>query len=292
MMKRDQSDVQLENVLRLHRDVLSIREEERIFLKSYVSAIITPEMTFDRAAKLLITGYKRLKAESSGSCATQAATLCLALAEQFPQSSTLIKCFSSPFRVHRSDWHAKISFWKENHLSLNALEQFSPLFQSVTSVASESFSEACEHIVNETSDFGILPIENTTDGKLSAFYRMLDRYELKVCAVCDIEDPETDITTRMALVTRSLYFFEGVFRRHIELSYVTTEEDTKFDLIDVACAMGGSLTGFSSSPLSYRTNAHVETVRFSLLKNNTLPFLIYLHFFCEDINISGFYVQI
>ena len=292
MMKRDQSDVQIENLLRLHRDFLSIREEERIFLKSYLSAVITPDMTFDRATKLLVNGYKRIKAASSGSCATQAATLCQALAELFPQTSTLAKCFSSALRIHRSDLHFKISFWSANPLSLNALERFSPLFHSITPIATESFSETCEHIVNGASDLGILPIENTTDGRLSAFYRMLDRYELKICAVCDIEDAETDMTTRMALVTRRLYFCEGPFRRHIEFSYVTTEADVKLDLIDVAYAMGVSLTNLSSSPLSYRTNAHVETVRFSLSENNTLPFLIYLHNFCEDINISGFYVQI
>jgi hypothetical protein len=47
-----------------------------------------------------------------------------------------------------------------------------------------------------------LPIENSVDGKLFGFYSLIDRFELKICSVCDIEG-EGDSRIRYALAGKN-----------------------------------------------------------------------------------------
>lgn len=292
MIKRDKSDIFIDNLSRLRQDARLIREEEILFLEAYFSSMITGEMTFDKAVKHLLGGYKRLIETSENAYITEKVVACRTLAKHFPQISFLSKGFSASIITHQPDMSARISFWQSHPFSSKGVEHFSSLFLSAEPIPVNSFSDVCDRAVNQASDFGIIPVENTMDGRLTAFYKMLDRYELKICAVCDVDDPEADMTTRLALVTKNVYVFEDARPCYLEFSYVKSEDDTKSDLIGVAEAMGMSLTGLSFLPLSYRIGASVETMRLKLAKGNVLPFLIYLYAFCEDINMLGFYVKI
>lgn len=296
MINRDQIEVLIDNLIRLQSDAQSIREEEFLFLRAYFSSMITPEMTFDRAMRQLLGGYKRLVAEQTSAVpenqVREKSALSQTLAECFFQEAPSPKAVIPSLFASKSDSVAKISFWRENQFSSIGVELFSELFHSTEPIFSESFSETCENVANQTSEFGILPIDNTVDGRLSVFYKMIDKYELKICAVCDVEDPATEMSTRLALVAKKLYSFEGAFPRHIELSRVVTDPKKRIELVRVAEFMGAALTHLSSRPLSYRINANIETMRFALKEEITVPFLIYLHIFCEDINILGFFVQI
>lgn len=293
---RDQNEILIDNLIHLQNDVRAIHEEEHLFLQTYFSSVMTPEMTFDRAVKQILGGYKRLVTAQSNitpeACAKTKAILCQTLAKHFSRVSVLSKLGALPFLVQKTNSFATLSFWKTNPISSVGFERFSSLFQSTTPVFSESFAEACEHIVTQTSDFGILPIENSVDGALSVFYKMMDKYDLKICAICDVDDAETEMTTRLALVTKNLCAFEGCFPRYIEFSRVVSDEETQNELFYVAKVMGTRLRRLLSLPLSYRTNANVETLRFALEEENVVPFLIYLHIFCADINTLGFFVQI
>lgn len=293
---RDVGDVFRDNSEKLRHDMQSIMEERRLLLQSYFSSLMMPDMTFDRAVRQLLGAYRKLsvgrETQAEEDLIWEQVILCQTLAEQFPDLLTTSR--GQPFSVFSSKIRqpARLSFWKTNRFSSGGYARFSVLFDTVEPIIAESFSEVCEQVAGQISDFGILPVENTTDGRLSVFYKMLDKHELKVCAVCDVEDPESDTTTRLALVAKTVYLFEGDFPRFIEFSYISTDVAKREGLLCATRLLASSLTRLSSLPLSYRTNASVETVTLALPTKSTLPFLIYLQLFFKDINILGFFVQI
>lgn len=51
-----------------------------------------------------------------------------------------------------------------------------------------SFVDACEEVYNGLCEFCILPLESATEGKLTAFSRLIIKYGLYTVAACDIEN--------------------------------------------------------------------------------------------------------
>ena len=285
--KRSATACYAENLCKLLNDEASLAEEKELYLRMYFSSLISSEIGFDRASRSVLGGYRRLAAACDGESLflDEKTILCRVLAERYSSVSAVLDSVLS------SEQSARIVLWEMHSMSLMAYEKFSGLFVSVEKMGLESFSEVCDVVANSADAFGIIPLENTTDGRLAAFYKMLDRNELKICAVCDVEDPETDVVTRLALIAKNLYAFDGDFRRCVEFSFVVSDAQRRMELLGVAEKVGGILTRLSMLPLSYRENASLDTVRISFSESNVLPFLVYLRLFCEDINILGFYIH-
>lgn len=284
---RNSTECYGENLYKLERDEKLLAEEKALYLQLYFSSLITPDMTFEKAAKSAINGYNRLiaGAEEDGLWSEEKIALCRMLADRYAGAPVFKRGFPT------CPASAPIALWGVHSISRVGYERFSALFHSVEKISLESFAEVCDFVSDQSEAFGIVPLENTTDGRLAAFYKMLDRSELKICAVCDVEDPDTDTVTRLALISKVPYSFEGDFFRHMEFSLVVSEAQKRTELLGIIEKMGFSLTSLLSLPLSYRENAGIETVRVSLANQSAVPFLIYLYLFCEDINILGFYIQ-
>ena len=285
--KRTLIECYAQNIYKLQEEEDLLAEEKSLYLKMYFSSLIPPDFTFERAARSVMHGYRRLASpyDRTRLLLDEKVALCHVLSERFPSVPALAKPFLSQPRS------AKIALWSMHAISSVGFEKFKNLFSTVEQVFAESFSEVCDLVANSPDFFGIVPVENTVDGRLSAFYKMLDRNELKICAVCDVEDPDTDTVTRLALICKNLCSFDGDFTRHLEISLVIDEGQKKAELLRIAEMLGISVDRVSSTPLSYRTSVSLDTIRLSFTKTNVFPFLIYLHLFCEDINILGFYIQ-
>lgn len=67
-----------------------------------------------------------------------------------------------------------------------------------------SFVDTCEEVRGGLCEYGILPLENTQSGKLTAFSRLIIRYGLCIVAVCDLENGAAPgQSTRFALVKKA-----------------------------------------------------------------------------------------
>lgn len=102
----------------------------------------------------------------------------------------------------------KIAFVR-NVQSGKAFESFARYVFGAMTAYRDSFALACESVADGDCAYGLLPLRNSVDGRLSAFYKMLDKYELGVLLCCDIENQNGD-TTRYALV----YAKNGVISAH------------------------------------------------------------------------------
>lgn len=94
---------------------------------------------------------------------------------------------------------ANIIHWCYNDYENAAFIEFSKLFSSCDEIRAENFNNVCENIISDKT-FGIVPIMNSNDGRLMSFYRLLDKYDLKISSTCDVENLNGDNITTFALV--------------------------------------------------------------------------------------------
>lgn len=67
--------------------------------------------------------------------------------------------------------------------------------------ATASFVDACEEVHSGLCEYCILPLENSHNGRLTAFSRLIIRYRLQVVAICDLETGALEgQSTRFALL--------------------------------------------------------------------------------------------
>ena len=105
--------------------------------------------------------------------------------------------------------------------------RLSALVESPRAAAPASFVDACEEVRSGLCEYCILPLENTHSGRLTAFTRLILRYDLQVVAVCDLENGAAEgQITRFALLRAAR---EGEFPAPLRLP--PAEEPLYLELI-------------------------------------------------------------
>lgn len=85
-----------------------------------------------------------------------------------------------------------------------AFEKFSSLIPDCAALYRDTFLEVCDALALGEADMCILPYENTEDGKLNGFYRLIDSYEMKIAASCSVKSQGREDITRYLLLSKSL----------------------------------------------------------------------------------------
>ncbi len=172
--------------------------------------------------------------------------------------------------------HGKIAYVR-NRRGDDAFAHFSSSRRASKVHYVSSFVEACEAVWENTAEFCVIPIENNTAGRLYSFYAMLDRYELKICAVAQIEDGDGVNHTTFALAGRNVDFDPSKStRRRFEFSVIHEDADFIGDIINVCGALGGRLYSVGTQPLPYDDvrNKYFFAVDFDV--TSPVPLALYL----------------
>ena len=95
--------------------------------------------------------------------------------------------------------------YQRNSYADSAYLKFAKLLPLPRLSYAHSFASACEEVYNGLCEFCILPLESTAEGLLSTFFRLMEQYDLKIAATCDIASgADATRTSRFALLRRSL----------------------------------------------------------------------------------------
>lgn len=148
----------------------------------------------------------------------QSVRLCMALSNQLTkQKSFPVSALLSDAEPSDTDAPARIIYQKSSYTDEAYLALSSLLSHPQASYA-HSFHASCEAVYNGECEYCILPVENSVEGELGTFSRLIDRYELKIAATCEIVGNATARSTRFALLRKKLlpiieapdaaYFFE------------------------------------------------------------------------------------
>jgi prephenate dehydratase len=117
-----------------------------------------------------------------------------------------------------------------------------------------SFPEAYETVVYNASEFALLPIERTINGRLFGFYSMLDRYELKIYAVCTLETEgeKAAEAVRYALAGKGLPDRPQRNKRlNFEFSLISENGCLPTEVIRVGEVLGAKILKIDSLPVEY-----------------------------------------
>ncbi|MBE6657612.1 MAG: hypothetical protein E7604_04115 [Ruminococcaceae bacterium] len=136
-----------------------------------------------------------------------------------------------------------------------AFETFSTVLRSAASTYYSDFPGVCEALYYDRATACILPLENSSDGKLLRFYSLLTRYDLRIAYVTSVTAYDTDVTTRYALLRRSVAIPHpqetDALGMYLECRVMTDEETPLFRILAAADAYHLSLTRADSVPGPY-----------------------------------------
>lgn len=104
--------------------------------------------------------------------------------------------------------------YQRNSYADSAYLLFAKHLSAPRAVYSHNFQTVCEEVYNQSCEYCILPLENSADGPLNSFFRLIERFELKIAATCDIPTTDKSRTTRFALLRRNLSPLYAISSKH------------------------------------------------------------------------------
>lgn len=186
----------------------------------------------------------------------------------------------------------KVSYLR-NKFTEKAFDKFARLIYDPKILNAGSFEDSCEDVYNGICEYCILPIDNSVDGRLSAFYALISKYDLHIIASTPVKDE--NVNTTLALISRDTDFLklgDSLRGRMLQFEFSTANTSDISGIISFASSYGMKLIRIHSikndEDTSFTLLFSVEGVqlRFTELLSLCLS-AIYPSF-----NIIGFYRQI
>lgn len=183
----------------------------------------------------------------------------------------------------------------KNNFTDSAYLTFSKSLSSPRCAYFDSFDSICEDVHSGKSEFCILPVETSTDGKLVSFYSMMDRYELKILSICTVEHQGGANFTKFALLGKSLSFPEKTeafgLKFELRISQSLSDASAISHIINAADACNITLCRISSLPLPYSDSMISCYAVFDLKGADLNTFLTYLTLECPQCYALGIYFE-
>jgi len=169
----------------------------------------------------------------------------------------------------------RVSFVRGNG-SGRAFERFAKYVPGVLAEYEEDFRRALEAVANGETTFAIVPIENSFDGRLNSFYRLMEKYALSIVLVADIPSDDYESSTRFALVYKKLDIIEAEGEELFECKITLGEPCELADIINAAAYFGAEVYKVYSLPLSSGGRENSFDIIFSLVGANVSGLFCYL----------------
>lgn len=181
----------------------------------------------------------------------------------------------------------------DNPFFAAAAERFAPLTENAPALTVPAFADVCEAVSRWDACFGILPLEDSADGKLLHVYEQLDRFELHVSHTTDVSHPDGSKTVRFALFSHAeppaaTVAGEGM----LECSQFGENRGGLVELLSTALATGLSLRRIDAVPAPYGADGFFYRPIFRTAGGNVRLFEAYLACFMPRTTVTARYVHI
>ncbi len=179
-----------------------------------------------------------------------------------------------------------------NTYSDAALEAMKPRLKNVSIRTCHSFSELWDEIDSGACNACIIPIENTTNGKLISFYTLIDRFEMKISLTYDIENEDGTQSTRFALLRRRIPLPQDTSDCLFEFSFSSSEDISLCELLRAAELCCLTLYRIDSLPRQYSQSVFAFHPIFGGSAENISAFILFLHNRLSEFTTVGIYNRI
>ncbi len=188
----------------------------------------------------------------------------------------------------------RIAYQKSSYADSAYLQLSSRLEKTVAAKYTHSFIAACEEVYNGLSDYCILPLENSTEGLLQSFVKLILRYDLKIAATCDVYENGENRITKFALLRRGLFplFTHSEHDIFFELTLPLSEPLDVSELLTAAHFFALSVSNVTYIPFMEDKQTRMLHVTFSAESGELEPFLVYLYMVAPGYHPIGLYPHI
>jgi len=191
----------------------------------------------------------------------------------------------------------KIAYLRNTYTDI-AYNCFAECLQHTTATYYSDFPGVCEALFYAHVSACILPMENSSDGKLLRFYSLLDKYDLRIAYVCNVTAEDTDVTTRYALLQRDisiprLDLLEHWTRIFMECRVVINDREGLSEVLHAASVYGLHVVGVDSVPVGYDDDDRIYDLIFDVGEDGDLAaMLVYLHLVIGQFKLFGIYPEL
>ena len=234
------------NLSKLYRRAAATEEQRRIcvaMLAEYATKSISHVGTL----------YKKLVESAQGATAEQKAIMCGRLCDSSVMRDELIdfldKRFSAGGEGVSEGAVGRIAYVR-NKRSDDIFLSLSKSFKGARAHYGATFHECCEAVNDGRCEYCLLPIENSSDGKLYSFYSLLDRYELKINKTVSVGNEDDSQTVVFALVGKTVRL-TGECGQRLEFSVISEDASFVSEMIRAADELGGAVSSVGTQPLEY-----------------------------------------
>ena len=149
------------------------------------------------------------------------------------------------------------------------------------------FEDVCQEVRSGLCEYGILPIESTLEGSMSGLLRLIELYDLRICALCYVPTPQSG-GTAFALIRQTLPVQLPTAQHCMDLLFSPASPADTGRLIGAAALCSHAL--LHAATYTGEDN-ELFRLRFSVSPDTFYPFLLYLLLFCADVTPIGFYTE-
>lgn len=169
-----------------------------------------------------------------------------------------------------------------------ALETMFSKTERIRTIYGRDFQQCCEMLSQGEADYCLLPLENSANGFLTSFYRLIDRYGLHVVCSCNMVDDGADGgMSKMALLAEECIAFRAEAQRYcLDLSVSFTEQYNASLLIDAARLCGLQLRRADGIGCGDELSHYLS---FWATGQGALVFLVFLLLYVPQFYIVGLY---
>jgi len=222
-------------------------------------------------------------------------TVCRYLAEGLKNRSadTLARLYPGEPAVRSP----RIAYFKNAYADA-AFRIFSGVLDNPSVVYMPDFTAVCEEVYYGRADMCMLPLDSSRDAKLISFYRLIDKYELSPVYSCDVTSPDGGVTTRYALLRRSIGLpdaaqLDKADSCFFEFTLVPDESAALCDILWAARECGLSLYKVDSIPLTWSDSEFADDIILRVSSRQELTaFALFLALAVPQYEPLGIYMHI
>lgn len=186
----------------------------------------------------------------------------------------------------------RIAYQRSNYAD-TAYLQFANTLTFPRAFYTHSFPDACEEVYNKLCEYCMLPIENSTEGSLNSFFRLIDQYNLKLAETCDITATDRSRTTRFALLRRNIvprHIIKNTKELYVAFSAPIDARPSPAELLYAAQLCNLTPEKMDSRPqIDMPSKRDIHIVLRTEERNNLTTFLLYLFMQAPLCEIIGLY---
>lgn len=211
---------------------------------------------------------------------TQELTSCAAMENLLPESARIDDAILDTDIAYQRNMYADRAFESFANAKANASAYYLP---SLTSV--------CEEVYYGRCGYCLLPIYSSEDGILTAFTRMISKYDLKIDMTCDVSVRDGDAILRFALLRHGLNT-PASDPCYVQINAVLPESVRIGSFLSACETVGADIMELVTMPLSYTNDSISYTIRFRIPSDLLAALLLFLQAVLDNYSLEGIFTMI